>query len=343
MRNPTFRGPSLLRRGAALRRQREARLAVLGTAVVASTLMFIATTTAREHPQESTLVTVAPVSAGKVLPHVPPADAVPMRVDETTTSTSAPAPAAAPPESTLPPSTTRRASASAAPATSAAGGPSLEQAAPETTSPPTTAPSTTAPATTAPAPATTAPAAAAKNCAVRLHGKGGSGAGTTTSGNVTYLSPTGNANGWGGRQWLYFPDSAYVEARNIVASAIDAEGCTRVTLDGFSNGGAFAAKLHCRGESFGGRLVGVIIDDPVVDHAVTGCAPAAGVSVTLYWTGALAGQSYPGWNCADADWTCDGGSTIGIDAYAAALGAPVKASPNSGHAPYLNPPELTRF
>ena len=192
----------------------------------------------------------------------------------------------------------------------------------------------------APAPADVA---ASKNCVVRLHGKGGTGSAATEQRGVTYLAPTGNASGWGGRQWLYFPEAGYQAGLLAVAASIDGAGCTRVILDGFSNGAAFAAKLYCRGESFGGRLARVIVDDPVTDHAVAGCGPAAGVAITLYWTGALEGQAQPGWNCAAADWTCEGGSTIGIASYAAALATTATASPMGGHTPYANPPELTRF
>ena len=103
------------------------------------------------------------------------------------------------------------------------------------------------------------------------------------------------------------------------------------------------AALYCAGESFGGRLSLAIIDDPVTDHAVEGCTPAPGVAVALYWTGALAGQAPAGWNCAIADWTCAGGTSMGIDGYAAALHASVPSSPMGAHTPYLDPPELQAF
>jgi hypothetical protein len=216
-------------------------------------------------------------------------------------------------------------------------------AAPRRTPAPASAP---APGVVAPAPAP-APAAdtadtGRADCVVWLHGKGGSGSATTTSGGIVRVAPTGNASAWGGREWRYFPESSYQSALGIVRRAVDQAGCGRVIVGGFSNGAAFAAKLYCRGENFGGRLVRVVVDDPVVDHAVEGCGPAGGVPVTLYWTGAL-GQAQPGWNCANGDWTCEGGSTIGIDAYAAALGTPAKRSPMGGHTPYTNAPELTRF
>lgn len=224
-------------------------------------------------------------------------------------------------------------------------------AAPTTTQPAVTAPPATtgAPSSTAQPPATTQPAVtvttapgttgAGVACIVTLHGKGGSGGATTSSGAVSTLRPSGNAAGWGGREWRYFPDASYAAARTVIADAVRAGGCTRVALNGFSNGAAFAAKLYCRGETFGGTVVGVMIDDPVTDHAVEGCAPASGVRVALYWTGALEGDAKPGWSCAKADWTCEGGSTIGIAAYAAAVGTKAASSPNRDHAPFTAAPE----
>ena len=193
--------------------------------------------------------------------------------------------------------------------------------------------------------ASTAPAATAPTgsdgCIVRLHGKGGTGADTTVAGDVTVVAPTGNADGWDGRQWLYFPEERYAEALAIVEAAVT--GCERVIVGGFSNGASFAAALYCRGETLNGRLVGVVVDDPVPDHSADGCAPVDGVDVTLYWTGALDATATPGWDCAEVDWTCEGGETIGIAAYAAALGAPIEPSAFTDHQPYLDAPELTAF
>ena len=178
---------------------------------------------------------------------------------------------------------------------------------------------------------------------MRLHGKGGSGIATSTSDGTTVITPTGNASGWGGRQWLYFPDTNYAQARNIITNAIDTNNCGRVIINGFSNGAAFAAKLYCRGETFSGRLIGVVVDDPVPDNAVANCARPTGVRLTLYWTGALTNTAKPGWNCAEQDWTCEGGTTIGIDAYQTALGTTRKKSPNSDHQWYQGAPELSAW
>lgn len=212
---------------------------------------------------------------------------------------------------------------------------------PATTAPPTTsAPSTTQPpsTTTTAAPTTTVPDG--QRCVVRLHGKGGDGADTWHVGDVAYVSPTGNAKGWNAREWLYFPAKEYDAAVAIVADAIESEDCGPVIIDGFSNGGAFAAKLYCRGETFGGRVIRVVVDDPVVDTAVEDCEPAPGVDVALYWTGALASTAKPGWNCKEQDWTCEGGKTIGIDAYAEALDTEVLESRHSQHRWYEDAPEL---
>jgi hypothetical protein len=234
-----------------------------------------------------------------------------------TTSAPGKAPSTTTPSSTAPPDT-------AAPTTTGA---------PPTTTAPATAPTTTAP-----------PARSGARCVVMLHGKGSSGGGSYTgAGGALVLSPSGNDSAWGGLQWLYFPDSAYASARANVAAAIDGAGCTQVIVDGFSNGGAFAAKLFCKGETFGGRLVGVVADDPVPDHGVDGCAPGGGVKVAVYWTGALSATATPGWSCAEQDWTCEGGTTIGIDAYVRALGTSRQASPYSSHQWYQNAPELTSW
>jgi hypothetical protein len=176
-------------------------------------------------------------------------------------------------------------------------------------------------------------------CVVRLHGKGDSGrTREVDDAGVTNVWPDGNAEGWGGRQWLYFPDDRHDEARAVVVDA--AASCDEVIINGFSNGASFAAKLYCRGEDLGGRLVRVVVDDPVTDAAVMGCEPSDQVGVALYWTGALEPPAVAGWDCAEGDWTCEGGSTLGIEAYADALGTEVLASVHRDHQWYLDAPAL---
>jgi hypothetical protein len=212
-------------------------------------------------------------------------------------------------------------------------------AAPSTTVPPPAAPPSIAPPSIAPPPLA---APVGVRCFVRLHGKSGTGEATIIdSAGVTVVSPTGNVAGWGGRQWLYYPESSYQAARSIVDNAISGANCGRVVLYGFSNGASFAAKLLCRGETFGNRLVGVIIDDPVTDHAVEGCARSAGVHVALYTTGAI--DMSAGWDCRPDDWTCEGGTTIGTAAYAAAIGVGRQASIRTTHEGWDTPPERTAW
>lgn len=180
-------------------------------------------------------------------------------------------------------------------------------------------------------------------CLLVLHGKGGEGGESYVENDVTKHFPAGNASAesWGGRQWIYFPDDKYDEAKQIVTSAV--EGCGQVIIGGFSNGAGFAAKLYCRGETLDGRLTGVVLDDPVPDHGTDGCSPGSGIDLTVYWTGALV-EAKPGWKCAEADWTCDGGETIGIDAALDHLGGPpLKKSPYTDHQWYYDAPELTAF
>jgi hypothetical protein len=199
----------------------------------------------------------------------------------------------------------------------------------------------TAPTSSVDAPGPTDGSSPGGRCLVRLHGKGGAGADPVTEGDVTIVAPTGNADGWGARQWLYFPADEYAAARQIVAGSVT--DCGQVIVHGFSNGASFAASLYCHGETFDGRLVGVVIDDPVTDRAVIDCSPDPAVAVTLYATGALEETATPGWSCADADWTCEGGETMGIDAYAAALGTAPRQSPFTEHEWYVDAPESTAW
>ncbi len=185
-------------------------------------------------------------------------------------------------------------------------------------------------------------AVSAERCTVMLHGKGGNGASPVMVDDRTArIAPSGNADGWSGRQWLYFPDDRYEEARQVVVDA--ARNCAQMIVGGFSNGAAFAASLWCRGETFDGRLVGVVIDDPVPDASADGCAPADGVPATLYWTGGLDDMATPGRSCDEIDWTCAGGTLVGIEAFAASLGLSITPSPNTEHTAFADAPELTSW
>ena len=85
-------------------------------------------------------------------------------------------------------------------------------------------------------------------------------------------------------------------------------------------------------------MVGVVIDDPVPDNGVTGCTPSPDVAGALYWTGGLDPQAQPGVDCASIDWTCDGGTLLGIEVYADSLGLDIQPSPFSEHQWYVDGP-----
>ncbi len=178
-------------------------------------------------------------------------------------------------------------------------------------------------------------------CVVYLHGKGGYGGDPADYGDFTSLAPNGNADGWGALQWLYWPESSYQQIVSTITNEINGSGCTKVIIHGFSNGAAAAAYVYCRGNTFGGKLVGVIVDDPVMDNGVDNCSPGAGVKVKLYTTG---GIPFGPADCASlGDWTCINGSIIGLSTYTSRLGVTNTQSAQFGHERYSNPPELTQW
>lgn len=188
----------------------------------------------------------------------------------------------------------------------------------------------------------TNPGPTGQKCIVILPGKGHGKGGSWTSGDTRYVQLQGNSQAWGGYQFLYYPESEYSEVHTIVESGINSNGCGRVIIHGFSNGAAAAAKLYCRGETFGNRMVGYIIDDPVTDAGTNNCQRPAGIQRVMYWTGDL-NYAYDGWNCAPDDWTCEGGYTIGPDRTQSNLGVVRKQSIHYSHAMYENPPERTQW
>ena len=189
-------------------------------------------------------------------------------------------------------------------------------------------------------PPTTLPAGfEADRCLVRVHGRTETGAPPEQRDGYAVLSPTGNAREGDGHEWVYDTDEHAEEALTQVREAVDAAGCERVVLHGFSNGGGFVGALVCSGEDLDGRLVGAVIDDPVPDEGVVDCRRADGVDAALYWTGALT-EAEPGADCDEIHWTCQGDVLLGIDAYADALGVEVQPSPHDEHVWYDGAPEV---
>lgn len=182
----------------------------------------------------------------------------------------------------------------------------------------------------------------AERCLVRVHGRSDAGAAPKMVDGYAELAPDANeAFDGGGRVWVYDTEDSAAAARGQVVEVIDDAGCEQVVLHGFSNGAAFVASMVCGGETFDGRLVGAVVDDPVTDDASPDCAPDPSVDVAVYWTGGLT-EGVAGASCEELGWTCAGGDElIGIDEFAARLGAEVQESPYDEHRPYLDAPELT--
>jgi pimeloyl-ACP methyl ester carboxylesterase len=160
-----------------------------------------------------------------------------------------------------------------------------------------------------------------KKCVVSLHGKGGDGGAPWQNGDETWLFPTGNGDGggWGPHHWEYATSTTYNQALSIINSALSPHSCGQITVIGFSNGAAMAAKIYCQGQNFSNRLVGVIVDDPVPDQVVDNCAPASDIGLRLVqsndmnlWIGG--GGFCPG------GWTCQG-NTYSRSEYASRIGA----------------------
>lgn len=191
-----------------------------------------------------------------------------------------------------------------------------------------------------PPPSTTFPSDfSADACLIELHGRSDGGAAPRQEDEWAVLRPDGNEPWDSGRVWIYDTDESLAAARGQVTEVADAAGCTTIALHGFSNGAAFAAALACTGETLDGRLVGVVVDDPVPDDASPACAVDPDVEVAVYWTGGL--EVVGGDSCDDLGWTCAGSDQlVGIDEFARRLGAEVQPSVQEEHTVHPAPPEL---
>ncbi len=170
-------------------------------------------------------------------------------------------------------------------------------------------------------------------CVLSLHGRGGSGA-AFDFGEFENRDPNGNLFDGGGYAWRYDSSSVwegadpdgtgYISGKQIITDNI--EGCGQVIIHGFSNGGGYAAALWCRSESFGGRVIGYIIDDPELNGMTDNCQRPTTIKAIVYWTGALEG------------WLGMFPSQI-----ESGVGFPVTPSIHSGHSAYSNPPEVSSW
>ncbi len=112
------------------------------------------------------------------------------------------------------------------------------------------------------------------------------------AGGIKYLAPhSGNPEfPW---FWLYDgpdnnaydpgdSDKPYNDLVAYLTDYLDQNDCGPVMLYGASAGGGLAARIYCSGEDFGGRMWGVMVDDPVPDAGVIGCSPSPNVQRSLF-------------------------------------------------------------
>lgn len=95
-----------------------------------------------------------------------------------------------------------------------------------------------------------------------------------------------NGNDGGGTLWSA---ANWETGRQIIQNAINSSGADQVIIHGFSIGGMFAQEIVHRGETFGGKLRGVVIDDPARNWGIfnnplnaAGFVNPAGIPLALY-------------------------------------------------------------
>lgn len=175
-----------------------------------------------------------------------------------------------------------------------------------------------------------------EGCVVFIHGAGWSGAPYTEDwGDKTFIWPY-SGNDEFPHFWLYDgpyltygdDDTAYDAAVANVRAHIDDNNCGPVMITGASNGGAFLAKMYCRGEDFGGRLWAVHVDDPVPDAGVVDCSPSPTVIRTMFTHSTQLvdeAAALPGGVCSATtsmygSWYCEDDRALTLAEYEAAIG-----------------------
>ena len=184
--------------------------------------------------------------------------------------------------------------------------------------------------------ATATTTTATKRCSLFLHGAGWN----------NNVSDSYNAEGIhelqppspDGAFWLYDGPHNYSQSASTGApdyqriveylrDYVTANDCGPLVVRGTSNGGGLAAKLYCRGEDFGGRAWGYIVEDPVMDVAVEGCSPSPRITRTYFnhsdeLRDEAASTSSRDFDCEYAGWGwyCEDNTTMTLETYASHIG-----------------------
>ncbi len=174
------------------------------------------------------------------------------------------------------------------------------------------------------------PITTGKKCNLNLHWAGGSGKPDSLNlEGVTEVWPTSP----GGAFWLYDgphnfandPDTGDADYQSLVTfleGVLTASGCGPTVIIGYSNGGGFAAKLYCEGEDFGGRAWAYMIDDPVMDDGVRGCAPSPNIRKVMFThSDELTAQAATAnHSCTVTTWYCEDNRTMPLSEYETVVG-----------------------
>lgn len=174
------------------------------------------------------------------------------------------------------------------------------------------------------------PVTAGKKCNLHLHWASGTGRPDSINlEGVTEVWPTSPTGAFwlydGPHNFAYDPTTGEAEYQAIVTflrGVITQRQCGPTVVIGYSNGGGLAAKLFCNGETFGGRVWGSIVVDPVMDDGVRGCAPSPLVRKVLFTHSdeLKASAASANHSCSVTSWYCEDNRTMPVSEYETVIG-----------------------
>lgn len=179
-------------------------------------------------------------------------------------------------------------------------------------------------------------------CEMNLHWYGPGGAPGVTQADRNAPPPESSIKFWprapyqaywnydGPHNFTYDPgatadEQAYQSLVMYLRGHLEQRNCGPTIILGYSNGGGLAAKLYCRGEDFGDRVFGYIVDDPVMDNGVLNCQPSSNIRKTHFihsseLSDAAAGAASIGYSCNVTTWYCEDNRTMSLTQYEARIG-----------------------
>ena len=161
------------------------------------------------------------------------------------------------------------------------------------------------------------------------------------TGDVTVIAPTGNADGWGAKQWLYFPADQYAAARDIVRRRAS-RAAGRSSSTGSPTAPRSPPPCTATARPSAGGCAG--------HRRRPGHRPrrrrlhaGPGVGVTLYATGALERHGAAGLEVRDGRLDVRGWRDDRHRCLRGEARDPRRQSPHTDHQPYLDAPDTTQW